>query len=316
MRTAVLILAYNRADTFARLLEVVKRANPPRIYVSCDGARTSQDANEQERIREAVESHAPSGKIFLKILPRNFGLKKAVERGLDWVFEQETTAIILEDDLLPELSFFSYCEDGLEIYKEVANVQQISGYNGLGKLAGALASVRSRHVVSPVAYVWGWATWADRWHQYRSDPDSRQENYRQTHYGRTFRRYLPRRWKEISAGRSRALSDGAKVSWDYPWAYWGIVNGLVSIVSCVNLIENHGFDSRATHTTVGRQIGLSMLPETAQFPQNPKIGYLHEAVVGALELLWWMGRKVRLIWRGRQKREVVQRGVNLLTSEE
>lgn len=247
-----------------------------------------------------------SGKLFFKILPSNLGLKKAVESGIDWVFEEEATAIILEDDLLPELSFFSFCEGGLETYRDVTSVQQIAGYNGLGRIAGALVLVRGRHIVSPVPYVWGWATWADRWHRYRSDPDATQENYRQTKYALTFQRLLPRRWDEILAGFLRSLSDDGK-SWASPWAFWGIRNGLATIVSCVNLVENHGFDPRATHTKVGRRVGSGMLSRTARFPQNLTIDYRYERVVGALELFWWLRRKIGSLLRGGQKRLGVQR---------
>ena len=38
--------------------------------------------------------------------------------GFSWVFEKEEQAIILEDDCIPNLDFFRYCDEMLEKYKD------------------------------------------------------------------------------------------------------------------------------------------------------------------------------------------------------
>ena len=37
--------------------------------------------------------------------------------GISWVFSQVEEAIILEDDCVPHLSFFRFCEEMLERYR-------------------------------------------------------------------------------------------------------------------------------------------------------------------------------------------------------
>ena len=285
----VLILAYNRADLYSNLLASVEKAGPPMIYVSCDGPANDRDDEEQRRIWKASCHLVENGKLELRILPEKLGLKRAVESGLDWVLDKESAVIILEDDLLPSEDFFSFCEEGLSRYRNVPEIQQVSGYNGLGRMA-RLAGV-SYNLVSPVPQVWGWATWADRWLLYRA-ADS-------THHGRAgkhspeaiFKRRLPARWKEITRGYRESLVGDAG-SWDYPWAYWGIQRGMGTIVPVVNLVENQGFDHRATHTREGRQVRAHRMPKFVKFPKVTNLQYLVEQVLWTAEFAWWARRKL------------------------
>lgn len=288
LSSPVLILAYNRADSYSDLLARVEEVDPPMIYVSCDGPANSKDLDEQQRIRKTSEHLIGIGKLEFRILPKKLGLKRAVEAGIDWAFETERAVIILEDDLLPTKDFFAFCEEGLLRFENVQEIQQLSGYNGLGRMA-RLAGKRS-HFVSPVPQVWGWATWADRWHRYRS-AEFQHHNGREVQSPEgIFKRRLAARWKEISRGYRESLL-GDSGSWDYPWAYWGIQRGLGSIVPVVNLVENRGFDYRATHTKVGRRVRSFRLPTIAKFPRDTRLNFLVEQTIWLFEFAWWARRK-------------------------
>ena len=47
--TAVLLLAFNRPDTTLKVFEAIRKAKPPRLYVSCDGPRKGREG-EAERV--------------------------------------------------------------------------------------------------------------------------------------------------------------------------------------------------------------------------------------------------------------------------
>ena len=47
----------------------------------------------------------------------NLGVRTRVSSSIDWVFQHVEEAIFLEDDCLPGLSFFRYCEELLERYR-------------------------------------------------------------------------------------------------------------------------------------------------------------------------------------------------------
>ena len=91
----------------------------------------------------------------------NLGCEQSIETGLDWAFGLVDRAIVLEDDCLPDVTFFPYAAELLERYRDDQRVWHIAG-NQHG-VPDALFDGRS-YAFSTWASVWGWATWADRWH--------------------------------------------------------------------------------------------------------------------------------------------------------
>ena len=93
-----------------------------------------------------------------------FGLRRNVSEGLDWVFAQTEEAIILEDDCLPDPSFFPFCDELLERYRDDATVGMICGTNLAPRqiIADSVAS----YYFSRYCYIWGWATWRRAWRCY------------------------------------------------------------------------------------------------------------------------------------------------------
>ena len=59
-------------------------------------------------IEEKIDWECKLRKIYAN---SNLGLAKRVQTGLDTVFKEVEKAIILEDDTLPDLSFFRFCEE-------------------------------------------------------------------------------------------------------------------------------------------------------------------------------------------------------------
>ena len=97
----------------------------------------------------------------------NLGCKRRVSTGVSWVFEQAEEAILLEDDCLPHPSFFRYCEELLERYRDDDRVMHISGDNLRFGRRGEASYFFSRY-----PHVWGWASWRRAWRHY--DPDLRE----------------------------------------------------------------------------------------------------------------------------------------------
>ncbi len=107
-------------------------------------------------------------KVEQKYAERNLGLEANVELGLDWVFSQVDRAIVLEDDCIPDPTFFRFCDELLERYADDPRVWQIGGDTHLvpPEMFGG-----DSYAFSTWASVWGWATWADRWHAHRAEFD-------------------------------------------------------------------------------------------------------------------------------------------------
>src|SRR4029077_15588360 len=87
---------------------------------------------------------------------------RRLSSGIDWVFDQCSEAIILEDDCLPGSSFFTFCTAMLHRYREDHRVMHVSGDNFQdGNQRGSGSYFFSRYSLS-----WGWATWKRAWRFY------------------------------------------------------------------------------------------------------------------------------------------------------
>src|SRR4051812_21908684 len=108
--TPVVIVAFNRPAFTRELLDRVRRARPTTLYLIADGPRPDrpEDVDRCADVRrelEAVDWECAVTRLYSDV---NRGCEATVELGLDVVFAREERAIILEDDCLPDASFFPY----------------------------------------------------------------------------------------------------------------------------------------------------------------------------------------------------------------
>lgn len=285
--SAVLILAYNRADRFSGLLEAVEDSGDRKIYVSIDGPKTKSDVSAQHEMQLRIDRSTRRKNIIVRKNPDNQGCKRAIESALDWVLGLSAEVIVLEDDLLPNRDFFLFCDATLGIYRDNWSLQQISGSNPAP--TWVLALFRGKSVFGPVPNISGWATWDSRWHRYRDNQETGERNRSTDVSEEMFKSKLKRRWSEIQLGAMRAQT-GELDSWGYPWAYWGIRNGLGTLFPPVNLVEHHGFDDRATHTKAGRFVRARPLPGRSSFGRvtTNRLNFTFERLSYGWEMFWWI----------------------------
>jgi len=175
----------------------------------------------------------------------NLGCKVAVSSAIDWFFAQEDEGIILEDDILPMRSFFPYCDELLERYRNDERVGLISGCN----LISNHYEIKTSYFFSRYNHIWGWASWRRAWQHY----DVSMSDWP--------------RWRDagglasISAGSRRferfwmrtfdRAHAGAIDTWDYQWTFASWRCGMIAALPQRNQQANLGFSSDATHTTGG-----------------------------------------------------------------
>ncbi|GAB3323533.1 glycosyltransferase family 2 protein [Haliea atlantica] len=245
LSTAVLFLIFNRPDTTAKVFEEIRRAKPPRLYVSADGAR---EGNEGELARvEAARSVATAidWPCELKTLFRdkNLGCKRAVSEAITWFFEHEEQGIILEDDCLPHPDFFRFTELVLDRYRDDERVSVVTGDNFQNGIHRGSAS----YYFSKYNHCWGWASWRRAWQHYQGDlsfwPEwSQSADWRDKIPDPTERRYWAKIFQRVHAGKID--------TWDYPWTASLWFQGGLTATPNVNLVSNIGFGSDSTHTRV------------------------------------------------------------------
>ena len=250
----VLVIAYRRPDKISKVLEAIESQGPRRVYLFCDGPASMADEHAQSEIAHLASSLGHEFKLATRFEPEHLGLKRAVTAALDWFFSVESLGIILEDDVVPTSEFFLFCDDALEHYRGVKEIQQISGSN----IFGNLLKFSVRHFLSARMEVWGWATWADRWHEFRSS-----EQLPET---LSLTPCLPNGLaKELEHGHRRAES-GELDTWDYSWAWYAMTRQRLCLISKVNLTKNIGFDDSATHTRSGKPFTIGHLKGRTKYP--------------------------------------------------
>ena len=243
LKTAVLFLLFNRPDTTRHVFEKISQIKPQRLYVASDGPREGIDG-EIEKITKAREiATKVDWPCEVKTLFRdnNLGCKIGVSTAITWFFEHEEQGIILEDDCVPHLDFFAFCENLLEHHAKDERVSIISGNNFQnGKWRGDTSYYFSKY-----NHIWGWASWRRAWKYYQGDI----KFWPEWSNSKAWLNYMPDKverkdWKKIFD----QVYAGQIDSWAYPWtaSIW-YKNGLTATPN-VNLVSNIGFGKDATHT--------------------------------------------------------------------
>lgn len=239
----IAFLIFNRPDSTALVFEEIRRIRPIKLLVVADGPRSDHpgEAEKCAKVRSVIERVDWPCVVLKNYAETNLGCKKRVSSGLDWVFEQVEEAIVIEDDCVPDQSFFSFCESLLAHYRYDERIMHIGGAN----FQGGITRGDGSYYFSRLNHVWGWATWRRAWKYY----DVNMSSYPlfREHYH--LDNILPH--KGMSRAWSRSFSTvfaNQMDTWDYQWTYamWQ-QNGL-SIIPNGNLISNIGFGSDATHT--------------------------------------------------------------------
>ena len=269
LKTPVAFIIFNRPDTTERVFAVIAKARPPKLLVVADGPRENR-AGEAERCaatRAIIDRVDWDCEVLTNFSDCNLGCKRRVSSGIDWVFEQVEEAIILEDDCLPDSTFFRYCQELLERYRHDQRVGLISGDNfQFGQRRNDDSYYFSKYV-----HIWGWATWRDRW------TDSYDVSMAK------WPRIRDEGWLADMVGNEREAAFWSKIfervyrgeidTWDYQWVFANWIEGRSTVLPATNLISNIGFDANATHTTGDSELAnLPTRPLT--FPLKHPVGVI------------------------------------------
>ncbi|MBV8693786.1 MAG: hypothetical protein JOY57_19210 [Actinobacteria bacterium] len=251
----MLVIIFNRPDLAQRMVEVLRRVRPARLYVAADGPRPGKPG-EVDRCTEARAAFNHIDwpcQIERKFESVNLGCGPAVSSAISWVLTAEREAIILEDDCLPDPSFFRYCGELLERYRDDERVMQIGGSNWGASEDRFLGS---SYAFTSFAPVWGWATWARAWRYFDIAID-RWPAFRDS--GMVKGLPVGRRWRsQLSADWDRAHR--GEGTWDHQWQFNVYQHHGLSTVPAVNLITNLGFRDDATQTVQAGDSDLSGVP--------------------------------------------------------
>jgi hypothetical protein len=261
LQAPVIFIVFNRPAHTRASFERIAEAQPSRLLVIADGPRANKVGEYElcEEVRMAATAVDWPCQLEVNFSANNMGCRDRVISGLNWAFERVEEAIILEDDVLPDPTFFLFCEQMLRHYRGDNRISMIAGFNPVQDFLRTDYS----YVFSQLTHIWGWATWRESWARYdqhlKDWPEVKRTGLLQEIFDTPA---TVAYWTSIF----NAMHDGTGANtWDYQWMYTNLIQSTLSIVPRVNMVENIGFDVDATHTVVAGD-AYKLASRSIEFP--------------------------------------------------
>ncbi len=240
--TPILLIGFIRPDLIKRVFAQIRLVRPIKLYLAVDGARNETENSKVNEVRKIVKEIDWDCEVKTLFADKNHGSKLGPVKAMNWFFENEEMGIILEDDILVSKSFFYYCKELLNKYRNNPKIGSISGNN-----FSEVSDINYSYMFSKYSQTWGWATWRRVWKKYdigiKDWPKRKKSGWLKSvlpTYSSLFY------WKLIF---DAVYKGEIKSAWDYQWTYMGWVNKLLTIIPKKNLATNIGIGlPGATHT--------------------------------------------------------------------
>jgi len=267
MKSPILVMTYRRPVNTKIILQLLKKYNHKNVIVFNDGLKKKEHYLEHKKTRKIINEHKRINKLQIIFPKKNLTQKNNLPFALEKVFKKYDRAIILEDDCIPNRSFFKFCDLLLEKYKNDNRISQISGNNFLNFKKYKRRNNDS-YFFSNFTSSWGWATWKDRWQGvYDKDihlwPIIKKEMWLRDIFNNQKSYDF---WTKAFDRRFKNLDD----DWDRPWTLANLINNRLNVFPSKNLISNIGDDNSALHSNPKKWNNLKL--ENIKFPlTHPKV---------------------------------------------
>jgi len=234
----VLVIAYRREETTRLILEALRKIKPRLLYVSLNAPNPDnlQEIQQCEETKLVFESVDWDCQLLYLIRKEHLCAKDSIVGAINWFFSQVEMGIILEDDCLPSDTFFYFAQEMLLRYAYNKKVGMISG----NCFSEGCSKNSESYYFSKYTYIWGWATWRDRWLSidlnmiaWRS---SKEEILREL--SSFIEKWY---WSRMFEKTYKGQID----TWDTQWFMSNLKEKRVSITPTKNLVTNIGFGKKA-----------------------------------------------------------------------
>lgn len=243
----IALFMFRRAESTVKIIERISEVRPQKLYLIADAGRNPEEHAAAENCRQAVlRAINWQCDVIKYFADENRGVYANIGLGAKWVFEHEEMAIFLEDDNLPEVTFFEYCRQLLQKYKDNDDILWICGTNYLAKY-------RNKHndsyMFTKHLLPCGWASWGEKFCKYY---DGELENATEQNLKLLRKKYdsakLYDQQKYCVRKELYRKERGRKfASWDYQMAFSIRFYDKYGISPANNQIKNIGVDGISEH---------------------------------------------------------------------
>lgn len=264
--TPILLIIFNKLEEGKQVFQAIKEQKPVILFIAADGPRHDKvaDKGKCEAIRKWVLDNIDwDCEVKTLFNNENKGCGKAVSEAITWFFENVNEGIILEDDCLPNDSFFRFCEENLAKYRDNTNISIISG-NNFQRIQPM--QIKSDYYFSVFPSSNGWATWKRSWDGFDYSLD-RWNNINQAKLiGFLFKeKKYQLWWKNYFDWIYKTKPSDM---WDFQFHFHCMLRKQLAIIPKVNLVSNIGYGPDATHSSDPNSYFANVPTLELQFPLN------------------------------------------------
>ena len=265
LHAPVAFIIFNRPETTEQVFTEIAKVKPTNLFVIADGPREGQlgEAAKCAAARAIIERVDWECEVFKNYSDMNLGLARRVATGISWVFEHVEEAIILEDDCVPDPTFFQFCEELLEKYRDDERIMQIGGEQDLYNKK----QIPYSYYFARLPTCWGWATWHRAWQHYDFEmklwPELRETSWLENILTD------PRGVEFFRNNFERTYEGAGKADyswWACQWTFTVFVQSGLVVLPNTNLISNIGFGKEAFHTKNPNSMYSNIPPAAMKFP--------------------------------------------------
>jgi hypothetical protein len=242
----VCLFLYRRKDTLLKTISILNSIGVKKVYLMGDYNEEHRD--EIMDVRRSVKEAIKGAELICDFATENRGVFKNIGLGALRVFEKEEQCIFLEDDNLPDVSFFFYCRELLKKYRDNDRVLWVCGTDYLPIFD---SPNNESYVFTQQLLPCGWASWRNKFTKfYLTNLDFLGDKKQRLELKK---RYVSKKlWKqqvcEDAYSEYERFAHGLNyISWDYHMIMTIMKYDLLGIAPTKNLIRNTGIDELATH---------------------------------------------------------------------
>lgn len=270
MYAPIVLFVYNRPYHTRRTLEALSRnelATQSDLFIFADGAKENalpEQLLQIEETRKVIREKQWCRNVEIIESSENKGLAKSIIEGVTKIVNQYGKIIVLEDDLLTGKYFLNYMNEALDKYENKEKVWHITSWRDPVETSNPNSSF-----FYPVMDCWGWATWANRWQNYKKD---------YVFYKKKFNRKMRKAfnidgtdkgmWQQILDNEAGKIN-----TWAIFWYATIFLHNGLCLAPCSSLVRNIGFDNSGEHcgTNSFQEISQSVDVHISQFPNDIEI---------------------------------------------
>lgn len=230
--------------------EVIKKARPSILFIQSDGGRNKKEweaiRENRKLIDEGLDWECQVYKIYEN---KNNGLYAMGKKVTEVIWNTVEYCIFLEDDLIPSVSYFAFCKELLERYKDDQRIECICGMNHLGKYLEPHAD----YFFARQGSIWGVATW-------KRVTENRTFEYGKDTYVMKLLRQRTKHneiaWKRLNGYLKQKKYEGHVPGSEFWYEFDMYAQNKLQIIPKVNMISNIGATENSEHAAE-----LKLLPK-------------------------------------------------------